>query len=54
LQDVCDLGRVGVALEEHPADSEGKLGGADGCDAEHGQLRGAPLVVGERLQRRRF
>ena len=46
LEDVGDLGGVGVAGEGHAAGGERELGGADGGDAEHGQLRGAPLVVG--------
>ena len=46
MEDVGDLGGVGVAGEGHAAGGEGELGGADGGEAEHGQLRGAPLVVG--------
>ena len=46
LEDVGDLGGVGVAGEGHAAGGERELGGAYGGDAEHVQLGGAPLVVG--------
>ena len=49
LEDVGDLGGVGVAGERHAAGGERELGGADGGDAEHGQLGRAPLVVGAAL-----
>lgn len=45
MEDVGDLGGVGVAGEREPTSGEGELGGADGGDAEHGQVGGAPLVV---------
>jgi hypothetical protein len=46
LEDVGDLGGVGVAGEGEAAGGERELGGADGGDGEHGQVGGAPLVVG--------
>lgn len=49
LEDVGDLGGVGVAGEREAAGGERELGGADGGDAEHGQVGGAPLVVGAAL-----
>ena len=46
MEDVSDLGGVGVAGEREATGGERELGGADGGDAEHGQVGGAPLVVG--------
>jgi len=49
LKHVGDLGGVGVAGEREAASGERELGRADGGDAEHGQVGGAPLVVGAAL-----
>jgi hypothetical protein len=49
LEDVGDLGGVGVAGEREAGGGQGELGGADGGDAEHGQVGRVPLEVGAAL-----
>jgi len=46
LEDVGDLGRVGVAGQGKASGGEAELGGANGGSAEHGQVGGGPVVVG--------
>lgn len=46
MEDVSDLGGVGVAGEGEAVLLEGELGGADVALAEHGEVGGAPGVVG--------
>jgi hypothetical protein len=45
LEDVGNLGRARVARQGEPSGGEVELGGADGRDAEHGQVGPRPVVV---------